>query len=305
MIVTFGSINLDLIFPLPHIPAAGETVLAPDLALAPGGKGANQACAAARDGAQVALAGAVGHDALADDALALLREANVDLSRVIRAPATTGTAAILVGPDGENAIAVGSGANRHARANQVEDAILTPSTTLLLQMEVPPAETEALIHRARARGEKGAGARIILNLAPAAPLAENALKALDILVVNETEAAWLAAHLGCRPDADGLRARLGITVIRTLGDAGCEFAADAGLMCIPAHTVDAVDTTAAGDCFTGVLAAALDRGQPLRDALQRASVAAALCCTRRGTQNSLPARAETDSALAYTKSRGS
>jgi len=293
MIVVFGSINLDLIFPLPHIPAPGETVLAPDLALAPGGKGANQACAAARDGAQAALAGAVGHDALADDALALLREANVDLSRVIRAPATTGTAAILVGPDGENAIAVGSGANRHARADQVEDAILTPSTTLLLQMEVPAAETEALIHRARARG-----VRIILNLAPAAPLAENALKALDILVVNETEAAWLAAHLGCRPDADGLRARLGITVIRTLGDAGCEFAADAGLMCVPAQKVDAVDTTAAGDCFTGVLAAALDRGQPLRDALQRASVAAALCCTRRGTQNSLPKREETDAELA-------
>jgi ribokinase len=174
----------------------------------------------------------------------------------------------------------------------VEDALLGPGTTLLLQMEVPAAETEALIHRARARG-----ARIILNLAPAAPLAEDALRALDIWVLNETEAAWLAAHLGCKPDADGLRARLGITVIRTLGEAGCEFAADAGLMCIPAHKVDVVDTTAAGDCFTGVLAAALDRGTNLREALRRASVAAALCCTRRGTQNSLPARAETDAAL--------
>jgi ribokinase len=216
----------------------------------------------------------------------------VDLSRVIRADATTGTAAILVGAGGENAIAVGSGANLHARADLVEDALLGPDTTLLLQMEVPAAETEALVHRARARG-----ARIILNLAPAAPLAEDALRALDILVVNETEAAWLAAHLGCKPDADGLRARLGVTVIRTLGEAGCEFAADAGLLCIPARKVDVVDTTAAGDCFTGVLAATLDRGRNLREALERASVAAALCCTRRGTQNSLPARVETDAAL--------
>ena len=292
MIVCFGSINLDLIFPLPHIPGAGETVLTPRLSLAPGGKGANQAVAAALDGAQVIMAGAVGRDSLATDAIAGLRAAGVDLSRVIEADATTGTAAIFVNPEGENAIGVGSGANLLARANQIEDALLSSSTTLLLQMEVPAAETENLIRRARARG-----ARIVLNLAPAAALPREVLRMVDILVVNEAEAAWLAASLPCSAGAVALRAALGVTVVRTLGGAGCEVAGDPGLLCIPAHKVTVVDTTAAGDCFTGVLAAAWDRGAPITDALRRATVAAALCCTRRGTQNSLPRRAETDAAL--------
>ena len=297
MIVCFGSINLDLIFPLPRIPGAGETVLTPNLSLAPGGKGANQAAAAALDGAQVIMAGAIGRDSLATDAIAGLRAAGVDLSRVIEADATTGTAAIFVNPEGENAIGVGSGANLLARANQIEDALLSSSTTLLLQMEVPAAETEHLIRRARARG-----ARIVLNLAPAAALPREVLRMVDILVVNEAEAAWLATSLPCPPPwpagAVALRAALGVTVVRTLGGAGCEVAGDAGLLCIPAHKVTVVDTTAAGDCFTGVLAAAWDRGAPITAALRRATVAAALCCTRRGTQNSLPRRAETDAALA-------
>ncbi|MEO8715414.1 MAG: PfkB family carbohydrate kinase, partial [Acetobacteraceae bacterium] len=124
MLVVFGSINLDLIFPLPVLPAAGETVLAPDIRIQPGGKGANQALAAARDGARVVVAGAVGRDDLAETALALLREAGVDLSRVARTERATGCAAIFVDPTGRNAIGVGSGANLAARADQVEDALL-------------------------------------------------------------------------------------------------------------------------------------------------------------------------------------
>lgn len=293
MIITFGSINMDLIFALPHLPAPGETVLTPDLALVPGGKGANQACAAARDGAPVVMAGAVGRDGLATDALALLRQAGADLSRVAQTEATTGTAAVMVAASGENAIAVGSGANLLARADQVEDAILSPATTLLLQMEVTIAETEALIRRARARG-----ARIILNLAPAAPIAAAALRQIDLLVVNETEATWLAAAHNCPATATALSAQLGIAVVRTLGGAGCEYAGSDGTLRLPAHPVAVLDTTAAGDCFTGILAAALDAGLPTKAALHRATVAAALCCTRRGTQNTLPWRAETDAALA-------
>src|SRR5690242_10810211 len=121
MIVVFGSINLDLIFPLPHLPQPGETVLGPATRIEPGGKGANQAVAAARDGAAVAMVGAVGRDALADDALVLLRAAGVDLSRVARTDASTGCAAIAVDPAGANAIMVGSGANLLVRADQVED----------------------------------------------------------------------------------------------------------------------------------------------------------------------------------------
>src|SRR6185312_15782907 len=127
MIVVFGSINLDLIFPLPRIPVSGETVLTPTIRVEPGGKGANQAVAAARDGAQVVLAGAVGRDALAAGALRLLRAADVDLSRVIETDASTGCAAIAVDPAGANAIVVGSGANLLARADQVEDALLSPA----------------------------------------------------------------------------------------------------------------------------------------------------------------------------------
>lgn len=292
MITVFGSINLDLIFALPAIPRSGETLLTRSVAIAPGGKGANQAVAAALDGARVVLAGAVGRDALAAGALGLLRKAGVDLSRVIETDAATGCAAIAVDPRGNNAIAVGSGANLLAREKHVEPALLAPGNTLLLQMEVDPAQTEALIHRARA-----AGTRIILNLAPAGPLSIDALSAVDLLVVNEAEADWLADYLGCSARAAALRAALGVDVVRTLGAAGSEIATATGLRSIAAHPVTPIDTTAAGDCFVGVLAAALDRGLAIEDAMHRASVAAAICCSRSGSQNSLPGSAEIDGAV--------
>lgn len=292
MIVVFGSVNLDLIFAFPTLPAPGQTVLAPDMRIEPGGKGANQALAAARDGARVVMAGAVGRDALAADALALLRAEGVDLARVAVTDRTTGCAAIFVDSVGRNAIGVGSGANFAARADRVEDALLSPGTTLVLQMEVAAPETEALIRRARARG-----ARVVLNLAPAAPLAPDALAMLDVLVVNEGEAAWLASRVGCAPDAAGLREALGIIVVRTLGERGAEAADEGGRTRAPALAVQAVDTTGAGDCFTGVLAAGLDRGLALPAALARASAAAGLSCTRRGSQSTMPRRAEIDAAL--------
>ena len=292
MIVAFGSINLDLIFPLPHLPVAGETVLGPTMTIEPGGKGANQAVAAARDGARVVFAGAVGADALAQDALRLMRATDMDTNRVATAAAATGCAAICVDIEGRNLIAVASGANLAARQTQVEDALLGPATTMLLQMEVPRAETEALIRRARA-----AGCRIVLNLAPAAALDEDALLSLDLLVVNEGEAGFLAGLLDCVASAAALHARLGVDVVVTLGEHGLEAASAAGAVSLPAHPVAVVDTTGAGDCFTGVLAAALDRGMALPDALTRANVAAGLCCTRRGTQGSMPMGAETDAIL--------
>ena len=288
----FGSINLDLIFPVPHIPGAGETVLGPSIRIEPGGKGANQAVAAARDGAVVVMAGAVGGDTLAASALTLLREANVDLSRVVETEINTGCAAIAVDPAGNNAIAVGSGANLFARQTQIEDALLRPGTTVVLQMEVAAEDTAALIHRARA-----SGARIILNLAPAAPLPESTLRELDVLVVNETESAWLSSHLGCADGAAPLRDRLGIVIVRTLGGDGLEVATAEGISTMPAHAIVAIDTTAAGDCFVGVLAAALDRGAALTTALNRATAAAALCCTRHGSQGSIPSASETDAFL--------
>lgn len=292
MIVCFGSVNLDLAFTLPRLPAPGETVLGPRVVLGPGGKGANQACAAARDGARVLMAGAVGQDALAGPALALLRDAGVDLSRVAELDATTGCAAVCTDAAGRNLIAVGAGANALARAAQVEDAALDAGTLLLCQMECDPGETAALILRARARG-----ARAVLNLAPAAALDPAALRALSLLVVNEHEAAWLAAQLACVPSASGIHRALAVDTVRTLGEAGAEWSAAEGAGHAPAPAVRVVDTAGAGDCFAGVLAAALDRGAPLAQAIRRANAAAGLSCTRPGTQASLPSAGETSAAL--------
>ena len=293
VIVCFGSINLDLIFKLPKLPQAGETILGPNLHIEPGGKGANQAVAAARDGAEVMFAGAIGGDALATDALTLLRQSGMDLARVVQSELATGAAAICVDPAGRNLIAVASGANLAARASQVEDALLGPDTTVLLQMECAPEETEALIRRARA-----AGCRIVLNLAPAAMLALEALRAVDLLVANEHEAAFLAAELGCADTAAALRAALGVDVVVTLGEAGVDAATAEGQYRLPARAIAAVDTTGAGDCYVGVLAAALDRGVGMPAALHRANAAAALACSKPGTQGSMPMASETDRFLA-------
>lgn len=293
MILCFGSINLDLIFPLPRLPVPGQTVAGPDLHIEPGGKGANQAVAAARDGATVVFAGSVGRDALAGAALALLRERGIDLSRVHACDGATGCACICVDTQGRNQIAVASGANLRARQSTIEDALLGPGTTVLLQNECDPGETAALIARARA-----ARCRIVLNLAPPGPLPQAALRDVDVLVVNEDEAAWLATRLATGRNAASLHAALGVDVVVTLGDRGLEAEARAGRFRIDAQARPIVDTTGAGDCFTGVLASGLDRGMAFEPALRRANAAAGLCCGRRGTQGSMPAGEETDAALA-------
>ncbi|TGE01017.1 ribokinase [Methylobacterium nonmethylotrophicum] len=292
MIVVFGSVNADLIFRLKQAPSAGQTLLADDLTVQAGGKGANQAVAAARDGAETVMAGAVGADALADVALAGLRQAGIDLTRVRTVPGPTGCASIWTEAAGDNRIAVALGANALARGDQVEDALLARATALLLQMETDVAETTALLRRSRAFG-----LRTILNLAPALPLARDVLRLCDLLVVNQDEAGAVAARLGCGAEATALRAALGTDVVRTLGEAGSEAASAEGAWQVPARPVVPVDTTAAGDGFVGVLAASLDRGLPLRAAMERASAAAALACTRPGSQSSLPGRAEIDAAL--------
>jgi ribokinase len=292
MIVVFGSINLDLIFPLADLPLPGQTVLTQTALVQPGGKGANQAVAAASDGARVVLAGAVGADALAAAAMAGLT--GIDTSRVARLPGVaTGCACVLVDGQGRNVIAVGAGANLHADPATLEDPLLGPGTTLLLQMECARAATQALIRRAHL-----ARARIILNLAPYGDLAEASLRAVDVLVVNEAEAAGLAARFGLAAEAGALHAAFGPAVIRTRGAEGADLATAEGVTHIPPHAVRAIDTTAAGDCFVGVLAAALDRGLSLDAGCRRAAVAAALACTRPGSQASLPTAAEIEGASA-------
>src|SRR5436190_4567161 len=187
MILVFGSINIDLLVPVPALPRPGETALGGDYALLPGGKGANQALAARRAGATVVMAGAVGTDSFAGVALHSLRRDGVDLALVRRVDRPTGCAAIMVGAEGENLIAVASGANRAVVAAGVPDSVLGRETILVCQMEVPATENWALIRRARA-----AGARVVLNLAPAAPVDPALFTEIDILVANQGEAASLS-----------------------------------------------------------------------------------------------------------------
>ena len=287
MILVFGSINADLVFRMERVPGPGQTLLAEALDVQPGGKGANQAVAAARDGATVRMIGAVGEDALAG-----LQAAKVGLEGVRRLPgAATGCASICTDREGRNQIAVALGANRHVAASWVEDALLEPGITVLLQMEADPQAVAAVMRRAR-----DAGCRVVLNLAPAVPLAAKVLALTDLLVVNEDEAATLGRALGCGEDAAALHAALGVDAIRTLGAAGAEAATPAGLLRVPAPHVRAVDTTAAGDCFVGVLAAALDRGASLEAAMHRACAAASLACATPGSQRSLPDAATIDTA---------
>jgi ribokinase len=278
MILVFGSINVDLIVPVSHLPGPGETVLGGDYALLPGGKGGNQALAARRAGAEVMLVGAVGMESFADIALNLLRREGVDtrLVRVVARP--TGCAAIMVSDEGENLIAVASGANMSVRSDQVADELLGEGTILVAQMEVPPDETEILIRRARARG-----GRSLLNLAPARAIDPALLQEIDLVVANEGE----AAALGSDPARLALHLRQGLVVTR--GAAGsAAFLRDGTRIEVPALPIEPVDTTGAGDTFVGVLAAALDFGSNLETALRRASAAAGLACLARGAQTAMP-----------------
>jgi ribokinase len=288
MLLVFGSINIDLLVPVPVLPRPGETVLGGDYRLLPGGKGANQALAACRAGASVMMAGAVGKDAFAGAALALLRRDGVDLTLVRQVDRPTGLAAIMVGGSGENLIAVASGANAAVRAESVPDDMLSAQRIVLCQMEVPAAETAGLIRRAARRG-----ARSILNLAPAMPIEPSLFDDLDLLVANEAE----AAVLGEDPAAIARRLRQAFVVTR--GAAGSTaFLRDGRRLEIPVLAIDAVDTTGAGDTFVGVLAAGLDQDMALKPALRRASAAAGLACLAHGAQTAMPEAAAIDAALA-------
>jgi len=292
MLVVFGSISVDFVFSLPRLPRKRETVWSEGGRAEPGGKGACQAVAAARDGASVTLIGAVGQDVLADGALTGLKRAGVDLRHVIRTPASTGRAAVLVDPEGYTMIAADRGANQCARASQVPDGMLGPGTTLLLQMETEPAENVALIERARRRG-----ARIILNLSPPRVIDSKALRAVDLVIGDSQELAWAGEHLGTGNNPASLYALLGVTAVRMMGAQGAEAMSSDGFLHMRALPVGVRDTTGAADCFTGVLAAALARGADLPQGLRRAAVAAALSTTRIGAQGSFPNASDINAAL--------
>jgi ribokinase len=297
MVVVFGSINLDLVTRVPRLPSPGETLIGSSFASYPGGKGANQALAAARAGAAVRMYGAVGRDAAAETALALLRDGSVDVSGVRAVDAPTGCATILVDDTGENAIVVVPGANEKVDSDAVPDAVLAPGAVLLLQQEVPaPANTPLIARAARA------GMRIVLNAAPARPLARELLAMIATLIVNESEAASLGPLLGWPPESGAFAGAAaadidGLEVIVTRGAAGALSVRGHQSIQVAAPRVDVIDTTGAGDAFAGAFAAALDAGDDRIRALSVAAAAGSLACTMHGAQPALPTRDSIDALL--------
>ena len=297
MVLVFGSINIDLVSRVERFPDPGETVSGGSFAIYPGGKGANQALASARAGAPTWLAGAVGRDAFADAALALVGEAGVDLAHVARVDQPTGCATILVSDTGENMIVSVPGANASADPHTIPDALLTRSSTVSLQHELPAAANQALIERAHRNGS-----RIVLNASPWRPVSLETLRSIHCLIVNEHEAAALAADLGWPSSSQDLAlaaaAAVGtLTVVATLGEGGALAARGSAFLRVPAPAVRAIDTTGAGDAFAGTFIAALDGGASLDEALRRAVAAGSLACAASGAQPSFPERSAVDSVL--------
>ena len=288
MITVFGSINIDQVYQVAVIPAPGETVLGHNYMQVPGGKGANQAVAARRCGAKVALVGCVGRDANTEPALELIRGDDIDLEYLQTSAQPTGSASVWVSGSGENSIVVAPGANNSLDASLVTDALLKESKILLLQMEVPPAENWQLLERAML-----ADVITILNLAPVGDVPINILHKLDYLVVNEVEAHALAQQLNLEIMAEDkiakiLSEKFNLTCILTKGGEGVIAATANELISVPAMDIDVIDTTAAGDSFIGAFAACLDRGVPLKEALTKATQVAGITCTKLGAQSSIP-----------------
>ena len=309
MITVFGSINIDLVLRVAHLPAPGETVLCPGYQTVPGGKGANQAVAAARAGAAVRMIGCVGEDAFTDLALRDLGRrpgdsridqtaAGVDLSAVRRTASPTACAAVMVDEDGENSIVVASGANLDTAAEQIPKGSLGRGDLLVLQMEVPFAENWRAIELA-----KSGGAQIMLSVAPAAPVPSEILDLVDFLLVNEIEGRTLAGTLTVEDLGRGelprfLATRHDCCCVMTLGADGIIAAApdaDYQVPALPLKTI--VDTTGAGDAFAGCLAAALAREMGFDAALRYASVGAGLSCSTLGAQPSFPSAGQIEAAL--------
>jgi ribokinase len=292
-VVVVGSINVDLVAYAERLPRPGETVLGAGFERHPGGKGSNQAIAAARAGAEVAMVGAVGQDEHGDFMLGTLADFQVGAEAVERAAAPTGVALIGVG-GGENQIIVVPGANHAIDLRRIEQMMVGPDDVCLAQLETSPQVVAAAFVRARAMG-----ATVIFNPAPALPEGAALIPLADVVVLNQTECA---AFAGVGPDdvriaAAGLCLRPDQALVLTLGAAGIAALWNGHATVLPAHPVEAVDATGAGDCFCGFLAAGIARGETPEDALKLANAAAALSVARRGAASSLPTFWEAQSLL--------
>jgi ribokinase len=305
-VLVIGSSNTDLIVKAERIPRPGETILGGEFASAGGGKGANQAVAAARAGGAVTFIARVGCDANGDRALAGFTAAGIDVKHVMRdTTRPSGVALIIVGRGGENCIAVASGANDRLSPGDVRKAkrAFRRARVVLLQLETPLKTIDTAIDLATT-----AGARVILNPAPARPLPARLLERIYLLTPNETEAELLtgvavASRRAAARAAEALLARGVQNVAITMGSRGAFIAGQGVREMMPGFKVNAVDATGAGDVFNGALAVALSEGRPLLEAARFGSAAAAISVTRFGAQPSAPTRRDIQTVLATGKVR--
>jgi ribokinase len=300
-VVVVGSSNTDMVVKTQRIPSPGETVLGGDFLMTAGGKGANQAVAAARLGAEVTFVARVGADIFGERAVANIAAAGVRTEQIARDENNpSGVALICVDEVGQNSIVVAPGANGHLTPEDVQAArpAFAAANVVVIQFEVPLRTVAAAIRLANELGKM-----VVVNPAPALPLPEGFLNGVDVLTPNEGEAAMLLGHT-LSEGFDGEKAArallergVGAAVV-TLGPLGVAAATRDRDFYAPPHTVKVLDTTAAGDCFTGALACALGEGMELGPAIHFANAAAALSITRMGAQTSMPARLEVETFLA-------
>ncbi len=294
-IVVVGSSNTDMIIQAPRIPQPGETILGGQFSMAAGGKGANQAVAAARAGGQVTFVARVGDDMFGEQAVKGFVADGIDVKHVIKdKQAASGVALIFVAADGENSIGVASGANGQLSPQDVQAATeaIGSADVVVMQLETPLETVKAAAEIAASRK-----VRVILNPAPAQPLPDDLLKCVSVLTPNETEAELLTgikvdSEAKAAEAAKALRDRGVGMVIVTLGAKGVYVSSPEFNGSVAGFTVKAVDTTAAGDVFNGALAVAMAEGRALTDAVRFANAAAAISVTRLGAQPSAPKRAE-------------
>lgn len=291
-IAVVGSANMDLVGLAARLPLPGETVLGDDFLMTPGGKGANQAIAAARAGGRTTFLGAIGSDAFGVTINARLTAAGVDASHVRTSYGSSGVAVIMVDRSGENSILVSPGANGgFTTLTEAEHRAIADADVLICQLEIPvETVTEAM------RTARTSGTRTILNAAPARSLPPELLENVDLLVVNETEASTISGR--AEIDMPALLA-LVPRVVLTLSGAGSRYADRDGTDTqVPPFAVEVVDTTAAGDAFTGAIAVAWGEGRPLVEAVRWANAAGAACVRHVGASNALPTRDEIDGLFA-------
>ena len=297
-----GSINMDVVATAERHPKVGETVAGKEVLYFPGGKGANQALAAAKQGVLTTLIGRLGTDAFGRDLRTFLAAQSIDLGSVRDTDAPTGTAIITLA-NSDNTIVVIPGANAHVDATDVTAASLAKGDVAVSQFEIPLPAIAAFFQSARA-----GGATTILNPAPARAVTQDLLALVDILVLNETELGVLTgAELGEKDEpmyfieaARPLRGK-GRTICITLGRRGVLALVGGEAILVPGRSVKAVDTTGAGDCFVGALAAQLAGGKSMRDALTYANAAASICVQRMGAAPSMPTAAEVNEILSAAR----